>query len=112
MLVHGGYLYAVSDSGVALCYNMKDGSLAWEHRLGGNFAASPILVGDQIFATSDNGTTFIFKANPAAFEQVAENVLAAEEVQATPAICGSQIYMRITTGKDEQRQEMLYCIGL
>jgi hypothetical protein len=112
MLVHGGYLYAVSDSGVALCYNMKDGSLAWEHRLGGNFAASPILVGDQIFATSDNGTTFIFKANPTAFEQVAENVLAAEEVQATPAICGSQIYMRITTGKDEQRQEMLYCIGL
>lgn len=111
MLVHQGYLYAVSDSGVALCYNMENGELAWEHRLGGNFAASPILVGNQIFATNDNGTTFIFKANPAAFEQVGENLLAAEEVQATPAYCGNQIYMRVTVGKDEQRQEMLYCIG-
>ena len=112
MLVHGGHLYAVTDSGEVLCYDMADGAVKWEHRLGGNFAASPVLVGDQIFATDNKGTTHIFKASPAGFELVGENTVTANEVQATPAICGNQIYMRVAQGEDAQRQEMLYCIGL
>lgn len=112
MLVHGGHLYAVTDSGEVLCYDMADGTVKWEHRLGGNFAASPVLVGDQIFATDNKGTTHIFKASPTAFELVGENTVTANEVQATPAICGNHIYMRVAQGEDAQRQEMLYCIGL
>lgn len=111
MLVHEGHLYAVTDSGEAICYEMETGTVKWEHRLGGNFAASPILVGDQIYAARNDGTTYIFKANPAAFEQVGENKLTANEVQATPVICDSKIYMRVAVGEDATRQEMLYCLA-
>ena len=112
MLLHGGHLYAVTDNGEALCYELATGNLAWEHRLRDKFAASPVLVGDLIFATGDSGTTFIYKASPAGFEAVAENTLAADEVQATPVICGNRIYLRQATGRGETRQEMLYCIGM
>jgi outer membrane protein assembly factor BamB len=111
MLVHGEHLYVVTDSGDALCYELESGKEVWKHRLRTKFAASPVLVGKHIFATSNDGRTFIFKASPKAFELVHENKLAADEVQATPAICGSRIYMRLARGKREERHEMLYCIG-
>lgn len=112
MLVHEGHLYAITDSGEALCYELATGTQKWEERLHAKFAASPVLVGENIYATSDDGATYIFKANPNAFEAVAENKLQADEVQATPAICGGQIYLRLAAGKGDERQELLYCIGL
>ncbi len=111
MLVHDGYIYGVSDSGDAFCYSFKSDAPLWEHRLRGKFAASPILVGDNIYAIGEKGTTSIFKANPTAFELVAENSIPAEDVQATPAICDSRIYIRLAQDQDGVRQEMLYCIG-
>lgn len=111
MLVHQDHLYAVTDSGDVICYEMATGKVAWEHRIRGKFAASPVLVGENIFATSDGGTTYIFKAIPTGFEPVGENTIAADEVQATPAICGGHIYMRLALGKGDERHEMLYCLG-
>jgi len=112
MLVHDGYLYAVTDTGDAICYDLKTGEVKWEERLRAKFASSPLLVGDLVYATSDEGTTHIFKATPTGFAAVAENVIPADEVQATPAICGGQIFIRLAEGRAEDRQEMLYCLGL
>ncbi|MCF6285483.1 MAG: PQQ-binding-like beta-propeller repeat protein [Candidatus Hydrogenedentes bacterium] len=111
MLVHGDHLYVVTDSGEVLCYEFETGNVVWEHRIRGKFAASPVLVGEDIFATSNKGVTYIFKATPKGFELLHENELMADEVQATPAICDSKIYLRIVRGKKDQRQEMLYCLG-
>jgi hypothetical protein len=69
-----------------------------------------VLVGDHVFATSDSGRTFVFKADPKAFALVAENQLGTEAL-ATPTICGSRIYMRVATQEKGRRQEMLYCLG-
>jgi hypothetical protein len=82
----------------------------WKRRLGGTFSASPVLVGDQIYATNESGRTFIFKASPNHFDLVAENQLG-DEVLATPAICGNHIYMRVAETRQGNRQEMLYCLG-
>ena len=79
-------------------------------RLGGNFSASPVLVGEHIYATNESGRTFVFKANPKKFELVAENQLG-EHVMATPTICGSRIYMRVASQSDGQRRETLFCLG-
>ena len=49
--------------------------------------------------------------DPSKFELVAENKLG-DEVFATPAICGNHIYMRVVERSGEQRQEMLYCLGM
>ncbi|RLS81051.1 MAG: serine/threonine protein kinase [Planctomycetota bacterium] len=110
MLMKAGYLYAVLDAGVATCWKSDTGVEQWKQRLEGTFTASPVLVGDQIFATNETGTTWVFKASPAGFEQVAENKLA-EEVFATPTICHSRIYLRGANTIDGKRQESLYCLG-
>ena len=110
MLVREGYLYAVLDAGVAMCWKCDSGKKIWEGRLGGTFSASPVLVGEHLFATNEAGQTFVFKATPAAFDLVAENSLGGE-VFATPTICGSRIYFRVANQVDGQRRERLVCVG-
>jgi hypothetical protein len=110
LLVHAGYLYGVLDNGKAVCWKCGTGMEVWRGDLGGSFSASPVLVGEHIYATSEAGRTFIFKATPAGLDLLAENQLEGEVV-ATPAICGSRIYMRIAINAQGRRQEMLYCLG-
>ena len=111
MLVHGGHLYTVTDSGVATCWKSATGEEMWKARLRGTFNTSPVLVGDLIFASNQEGKTFIFKANPAEFQSVAENQLG-DDVYATPVICGGRIFLRVAERPASgARQEWLYCIG-
>ncbi len=110
MLIHEGHLYAVTDSGVALCWKSDTGEELWKGRLGGTFSASPVLVGETLYATNEAGTTFLFGARPDEFEVLTKNTIPGE-VFATPAICGNRIYFRVAEQQDGQRQEMLYCVG-
>jgi outer membrane protein assembly factor BamB len=111
MLIAHGHLFAVLDNGWAACFQCDTGKEKWRKRLdAGEFTASPVLVGDHIFATSDDGRTFVFNADPKAFVPVAENQLGTQAL-ATPTICGSRIYMRVATQEKGRRQEMLYCLG-
>jgi len=108
--VKDGYLYATADAGMAVCWKSDTGEELWKGRLGGTFSASPVLVGEHIFATSEAGHTSVFKASPGSFELVAENDLG-HEVYATPTICGGRIFMRVARLEADQRQEWLYCLG-
>ena len=110
MLVRDGYLYSVLDEGLAKCWKCDTGKEVWKSRVGGTFSASPVLVGDHVFATNEAGQTFIFKATPDTFDLVAENSLGGE-VFATPTICGSRIYFRVADQVDGQRREKLMCVG-
>lgn len=110
MLVRDGHLYAVSDNGIAMCWNSSSGKQIWKQRLGGTFTSSPVLVGENIYVTNEAGRTFIFQASPDGYVDVARNDLGSE-VYATPAICGGRIYMRLSERIDGRRQEMLYCLG-
>ncbi|MBI3821698.1 MAG: PQQ-binding-like beta-propeller repeat protein [Planctomycetes bacterium] len=110
MLEHRGYLYAVQDAGVAMCWKFDTGKEIWKGRLDGKFTASPVLVGEHIYATSETGRTFIFRVNPEVYDPVGQNQLGTEAM-ATPTICGGRIYMRLAGFTTGQRQEMLYCIG-
>jgi outer membrane protein assembly factor BamB len=110
MLVHEGFLYAVTDAGVAVCWKSDTGKEQWKGRLGGTFSGSPVLAGGHLFVTNETGRTYVFKANPKAFQLVAENELG-DEVYSTPTICGSRVYMRVAVRKDGQREERVYCLG-
>ncbi|MDA0835846.1 MAG: PQQ-binding-like beta-propeller repeat protein [Planctomycetota bacterium] len=110
MLIHEGTLYGVTDAGVAMCWEAATGKELWKGRLGGTFSASPVMVGEYLFATDEAGETSVFKADPANFELVAKNQLGTE-VFATPTFCGNRIYMRVAEQQGDRRQEMLYCIG-
>ena len=111
LVAYAGHLYGVLDNGVAACWSCATGKELWRGELGGTFSASPVLVGDNLFATNESGRTFIFKADPSSFNVLAENQLDGE-VLATPAICGSRIYMRVAVTTQGKRQEMLYCLGM
>ncbi len=111
MLVHDGYLYAFSDSGIAYCWNALTGEEQWKRRLEGPESASPLLVGDMIFATNEAGTTWVFKASPEKFEQVAKNQLGDSSFASAVAVDG-QLFLRVGKGSGAGRKETLYCIGM
>ena len=52
MLYHNGHLYALDDTGIAYCWHAKSGREMWKERLSGPVSASPILVGDNIYASN------------------------------------------------------------
>lgn len=110
MIVSGDYLYTMTDKGLAHCWNTESGDLVWREKVGGDFSASPVLVGDNIYVSSEQGKTLIFKASPEKFELIAENQLG-NEIWATPVICGDSIYLRVAHHEPDSRQEYLYRIG-
>jgi outer membrane protein assembly factor BamB len=110
LLARDGYLYGVLDAGVAACWKSDTGKEQWKKRLGGDFSASPVLVGDKIYATSEAGEIFVYRADPSKFEQLAVNKLG-DQAMASPTICGGRIYMRVAEQLDGQRQDMLYCLA-
>jgi hypothetical protein len=110
MLAHDGYLYALNDTGIALCFHAKTGELQWKERLGGPVSASPTLSGGNIYASNEKGTTFVFRADPQQFTLIAKNQLG-DESFASPVIVDSQIFLRIADSRGGKREETLYCIG-
>lgn len=109
MIQENGYLYAVMDAGLAVCWKADSGEERWKERLGGEFYSSPVRVGNRIYATNLGGVTSVFEATPERFQLLAQNRLG-DEVFASPALCDSRIYLRVAeTG--ETRQEYLYCVG-
>ena len=110
LLSRDGYLFAVMDAGIAMCWKSDTGKEVWKGRLGGTFSSSPVMVGDLIYASNEEGETYIFKASAEKLEIVATNKLGTS-VFSTPAICGSRLYNRVAVDKDGKRQEFVFCIG-
>ena len=110
MLVTKGHLFAVMDGGAAMCWDCKTGERKWKGLLGGTFSSSPVLVGDRIHVINENGNYFEFKADPAGFEVVHKTQLG-EQVFATPAYCGGQVYARVAVFENDVRREKLICLG-
>ena len=110
MFVRAGHLFAVTDAGFAACWQAATGKQVWNERLGGTFSASPVPVGDTVFATNEAGKTYVFTATPGAFQLVGENQLGTEAM-ATPTVCGGRVYLRVARKRDGKREEVLYCVG-
>lgn len=94
-LIHlDGHVYAMTDTGVASCYEAATGRIVWQERVGGNFSASPVSANGRIYWVGDNGTTTVLEAGPT-FKVVARNPIAeGEEVQASPAISQGRFFLR------------------
>lgn len=110
LLFRDGYLYAVLDEGIAMCWKSDTGKEMWKARLGGTFSSCPVLVGDKIYANNEAGESFVFRADPNKFEQLAKNTLG-DEILSTPVIVGSLIYYRVAHQVDGKLQQFLYCLG-
>ena len=109
MLMKNGHLYATMDAGFAACWDSATGKELWKERLGGAFFASPVLVGERIYATNLAGKTFVYSTDPREFKLLATNQLG-NEVYASPIVSGNRLFLRVAF-KGAKRQEYLYCIG-
>lgn len=89
---HDGRLFAINDVGIAACLDAKTGKTVWQERLGGRFTTSPVLAGDTILATNEDGKTYLFRA-AGEFELLGENDLA-ETIYASPALVDGKLYFR------------------
>lgn len=95
------YLYAITDGGIAHCYEGENGEIVWEERIGGNYSASPVYAEGKIYFLSESGETTIIEAGPR-FKEVARNKLA-ERCQASMAVSGGRLFIR--------SEKNLFCVG-
>jgi hypothetical protein len=95
------YFLAVSDSGIASCFDAATGKRHWRERIGKGRSASLVTAGGLVHFLSDAGVTRVVRAG-AQFELVAENRIN-ERCYASPAISRGQIFLR--------SEKHLFCIG-
>jgi len=92
---------AVSDDGIASCFDATTGKRHWRERIGKRHSAALVSAGGLVYFLSDAGVTRVVKAG-ARFELIAENPLN-ERCYASPAISREQIFLR--------GEKHLFCIG-
>jgi len=101
LLYWKSHVYAVSDGGVATCYDATDGNVILQKRIGGKHCASPVLADDRIYFLSEGGETVVMKATPQ-LEIIARNTVD-ERCQASIAVSQRQLFIR--------SDKHLFCIG-
>jgi outer membrane protein assembly factor BamB len=110
LLSHNNLIYAIADDGRAYCWDAKTGEKKWSEKIGRRgVMASPLAVGDHIYATLKNGTTVIFKASGDRFVKIAENKLG-DDTYASPVALDNQLFLRVGKVDRGKRQEFLYCL--
>lgn len=91
-VVSNGLVFIVSDNGIAQCLEAKTGLLKWEHRLPGDYKASPIAVLDRVYFLNLTGQCTIIQASDK-FKKLAENKVDDETI-ASPAIADGLLVIR------------------
>ncbi|MBM40406.1 MAG: hypothetical protein CL483_00600 [Acidobacteria bacterium] len=96
-VLYGDYLYTLNDmSSIITCLNARTGETVWQERLGRPqreaISASPIVVDDKLFVTTDQGITYVLKTGPE-FEILHTNDIGARTL-ASHALVDGVWYMR------------------
>ena len=90
-----GRVYTVRSGGMATCYEAQTGAVVYrDERLGvlGDYYASAVAAGDNIFLAAQKGTVIVYRASSAP-EVLALNELG-EQVMATPAVVSNTLFIR------------------
>lgn len=96
-----GRVYALTDTGILSCYDVQNGEELGKRRIGGKFAASPLLLDKKILLCGQDGKVTVLQATPE-LEVLAENDLG-EQLMASPAVDANRLIIR---GVDH-----LFCIS-
>lgn len=95
MVTVGGLLFAVSDAGIANCWDAKTGEVKWSERVPDKYSSSILLANGLLYLTSETGTTTVLKAGPT-FETVATNKLD-EKMLSSIGVDGDALLVRTET---------------
>ena len=97
-LYYRGRLYVINDNGVMQVVDATTGVEVYKVRVGGignTFSSSPFASNGRIYATSEDGDTFVFQEG-ASYVELAKNSLG-EMSLATPAPAGTSLFVRTQT---------------
>jgi len=111
LLSYRNHIYAITDKGFAHCWDARTGEEKWSERVGrGGVMASPLAVGDHIYATLKDGSTVIFKAHSESYQEVAKNQLG-NDTYASPVAVDNELFLRVGLVDQGNRQEVLYSLS-
>ncbi len=100
-LCDGKSVLTVTGSGMLTCLDAATGNKKWEHDLGTAVQASPLLIGDVVYLTVEEGITHRFRLG-AAFKPLDTSPLG-EKVAASVAAVNGRLYLR--------GESNLFCVG-
>lgn len=86
------HLYAIGDKGILTCLNTASGEQVFKDRIGGNFAASPLFAGGNVYLFDQKGKTTILKHGDK-LNVIAKNQLDGK-FMASPAVSGKSLFLR------------------
>ncbi|TWU32632.1 outer membrane protein assembly factor BamB family protein [Novipirellula artificiosorum] len=110
MLVVGDYVYGIANNGIGYCWRASDGEQMWRKRINGPHSASPLLVGDRIYASNERGETLVFRATPDGFKELANNRLG-DNSFASPIYADGKLLLRHASTDSGERKEFLYAVS-
>ncbi|WP_419194489.1 PQQ-binding-like beta-propeller repeat protein [Novipirellula herctigrandis] len=93
LAVKGNQFFMVDDKGIASCREIETGTPVWTKRLGGNYSASPIIVGDTLLAINLDGIATLMGTGDK-FEPLGKVDLGGS-VGATPAFSDGYLVLRV-----------------
>ncbi len=91
--IKGDRMFTIDDKGIASCLKVTTGEVVWSQRIGGNFGASPIVIGDKMLIISLDGKATVLRAADR-FERLGSVDLDGA-VGATPAFSGGRLILRV-----------------
>jgi outer membrane protein assembly factor BamB len=95
-------IYSVTDTGIVTCFRAATGDIAWQDRIGGKHAASPIYADGKIyFLTEADGESVVIEAGPD-LKILARNRID-EKCKASMAVSQGNLFIR--------SEQHLFCIG-
>ena len=92
MLVAGEELYAVSDNGLASCFEAKTGKVLWQELVEGKYSASPLAADGRLYLQNEKGSGTVLKLGQT-FTTLATNLLA-ERTLASYAVYDGALFIR------------------
>ncbi len=100
----GDHFYIPDMGSIVHCIEAKTGKTKWKKRVGrGSSWSSIVSAAGRLYLTNQRGTTHVFEPNPEDLVVLASNGLE-EQTNSTPAIAGSEIFLRTHEG--------LWCIAV
>jgi outer membrane protein assembly factor BamB len=91
-VARGNLAFFWFDRGVVTCAEIPSGEVVWQNRVPGNYSGSPIIVGDKMYAISEDGEVLVLAADRE-FKELGRNPLG-DPSRATPAVAGGRMYLR------------------
>jgi outer membrane protein assembly factor BamB len=94
-VLHGDYLYLMSDGGILTCLDATTGAVVYEGGrppVAGSYRSSLVAFGDNVLQTSEDGDTFVIRAGPK--HEVLRSNSIGEPVWASLAFAHDTIYIR------------------